>query len=123
MPSLSKQSATLVEEFGVAGDRHDDPNGYSVNFVTICQDHGLAPMLSGLPGGNCQCPHWGHGFKGRPTIRYPDREETVQADEAFYISQGHTPAAEGGTKFVPCSPAEQLAATTEGIKKAVAPDA
>ena len=55
MPKLSKQTASLVEDFGVAEDRHDDLDGYTVNFVTIRQDHDLAPMLSGLPGGNCPC--------------------------------------------------------------------
>jgi hypothetical protein len=58
MPKLSKQTASQVEDFGVAEDRYDDLDGYTVNFVTIRQAHDLAPMLSGLPGGNCACPHW-----------------------------------------------------------------
>ena len=123
MPKLSKQSASLVEDFGVAEDRHDDLDGYTVNFVTIRQSHDLAPMLAALPGGNCACPHWGYVFKGRLTIRYPDHEETVEAGEAFYMTPGHAPAAEAGTEFVQFSPAEQLAATTDAIKKAMAGDA
>ena len=123
MPKLSKQSASLVEDFGVAEDRHDDLDGYTVNFVTIRQDHDLAPMLSGLPGGNCPCPHWGYVFKGRLTIRYGDHEETVEAGEAFYMPPGHAPAAEAGTEFVQFSPAEQMATTTAAIKKAMAPKA
>ena len=123
MPALSKLNASIVEDFGVAEDRHDDLDGYTVNFVTIRQDHDLAPMLSTLPGGNCSCPHWGYVFKGRLTIRYDDHEETVEAGEAFYMSPGHTPAAEAGTEFVQFSPAEQMAATTEAIKKAMSQDA
>lgn len=123
MPKLSKQSASLVEDFGVAEDRHDDLDGYTVNFVTIRDSHDLAPMLASLPGGNCSCPHWGYVFKGRLTIRYADHEETVEGGEAFYMSPGHAPAAEAGTELVQFSPAEQLAATTEAIKKAMAGDA
>jgi hypothetical protein len=39
------------------------------------------------------------------------------------MSPGHAPAAEAGTELVQFSPAEQLATTTEAIKKAMAPDA
>jgi len=123
MPKLSKQSASLVEDFGVAEDRHDDIDGYTVNFVTIRQSHDLAPMLASLPGGNCTCPHWGYVFKGRLTIRYADHEETVEAGEAFYMTPGHAPAAEAGTELVQFSPAEQLATTTDAIKKAMAGNA
>jgi hypothetical protein len=123
MPKLSKQNASQVDDFGVAEDRHDDLDGYTVNFVTIRQTHDLAPMLASLPGGNCPCPHWGYVFKGRLTIRYADHEETVEAGEAFYMSPGHAPAAEAGTELVQFSPAEQLAATTDAIKKAMAGNA
>ena len=119
MPKLSKQSASLVDDFGVAEDRHDDIDGYTVNFVTIRQTHDLAPMLKALPGGNCSCPHWGYVIKGRLTVRYDDGEEIIEAGDAFYMSPGHAPAAEEGTELVQFSPADQLAATTDAIKKAM----
>ena len=119
MPTLSRQTASLVDDFGVAEDRHDDLDGYTVNFVTIRQTHSLAPMLAALPGGRCMCPHWGFVFTGRLTIRYADHEETVEAGEAFYMSPGHVPAAEEGTEFVQFSPADQLSATVDAIKKAM----
>ena len=62
-------------------------------------------------------------FKGRLTIRYGDHEETVEAGEAFYMTPGHAPAAEAGTELVQFSPAEQMAATTDAIKKAMAQNA
>jgi hypothetical protein len=120
MPKLSKQSASLVDDFGVAEDRHDDLDGYTVNFVTIRETHDLAPMLAGLPGGKCSCPHWGYVLKGCLTIRYGDNEETVESGEAFYMSPGHAPAAEAGTEFVQFSPAEEFAATADAIKRALA---
>jgi hypothetical protein len=120
MPKLSKQHASVVDDFGVAEDRHDDLDGYTVSFVTIRQSHDLGPMLAALPGGNCPCPHWGYVLKGRLTVRYRDREETVEAGEAFYMSPGHAPSAEAGTELVQFSPAQQLTATTDAIKKAMA---
>lgn len=119
MPKVSKQNAPQIDDLGVAEDHHEDLDGYTVNFVTIRQDHDLGPMLKALPGGHCTCPHWGYVFKGRLTVRYDDRVETVEAGEAFYISPGHAPAAEAGTEFLQFSPADQLAATTDAIRKAM----
>jgi Cupin domain len=119
MPKVSKQNASHVDDFGVAEDHHEDLDGYTVNFVTIRQDYDLGPMLEALPGGSCSCPHWGFVLKGRLTVRYDDREETVEAGEAFYMSPGHAPAAEAGTEFVQFSPADQLAETTAAIMNAM----
>jgi mannose-6-phosphate isomerase-like protein (cupin superfamily) len=119
MPKVSVKTASLVDDFGVAEDRHEDLDGYTVNFVTIRHDHDLAPMLKALPGGNCSCPHWGYVFKGRLTVHYDGRDEVIEAGEAFYMPPGHAPAAEAGTELVQFSPADKLAATTDAIKKAM----
>jgi hypothetical protein len=108
MPKASKESVTEVKDFGVAVDRTADLGGYTVNFVSIRQDHDLAPMLSGLPGGRCPCPHWGYIVKGRVTVRYADHEEVYEAGDAFYMPPGHTPAAVTGTEVIQFSPSDQL---------------
>ena len=38
--------------------RSGDLDDIMVSFVTIPQGHSLAPLLRGLPGDSCQCPHW-----------------------------------------------------------------
>jgi hypothetical protein len=43
MPKTSKQTAPLVDGFGVGEDRHEDLDGYTVSFGTIRQTHDLAP--------------------------------------------------------------------------------
>src|SRR5690242_17694275 len=88
----------------------------TVDFVTIKESHSLAPLLRGLPGDSCQCPHWGYLFAGKITVSYADREETYQAGDAFYMTPGHVPAAEAGSEFVQFSPKEQLAKTMAVIK-------
>ena len=123
MPKLSKEGAALVDDFGFVQDRHEDVEGYTVNFVTIREDHDLAPMLAVLPGGLCQCPHWGVVLKGRLTVSYTDSTETIEAGEAFYMPPGHTPAAVAGTEFVQFSPAKELAAVMDAVMKGMAGDA
>jgi len=108
MPKASKESITEVKDFGVAEDRTGYLDGYTVNFVSIRQDHDLAPMLSGLPGGRCPCPHWGYVLTGRMTVRYADREEVYEAGDAFFMAPGHAPAAEAGSEFIQFSPSDQL---------------
>ena len=121
MPKVSKASAAHVDEMGPAEDRHEDVDGYTINFVTIREHADLAPMMQGLPNDNCPCPHWGYIFKGRLTLKYGDREEAFKAGDAFYIPPGHTPSAVAGSEFVQFSPSEPLhefeAAMLENVKR------
>jgi len=119
MPKVSKESVTEVRDYGVAEDRTGDLDGYTVNFVSIRQDHDLAPMLSGLPGGRCSCPHWGYVIKGRMIVRYADHEEVCEAGDAFYMPPGHAPAAEAGTEFIQISPSDQLQEVEAAVVKAM----
>jgi hypothetical protein len=116
VPRLSKDSAPDVEDFGPAIDRGGQLDDYTVDFVTIRQGHSLAPMLKGLPGDSCQCPHWGYMLAGKITVAYPDHDEVYQAGDAFYMPAGHVPEAETGSEFVQFSPREQLAETVAAIK-------
>ena len=115
MAKVSKETTEKVSEFPVAVDRSSDLDGYTVNFVSILEAHDLAPMLKVLPGEHCSCPHWGYVFKGSLTVTYGDRTEVIEAGDAFYMTPGHTPAAEAGTEFVMFSPADELAATDAAI--------
>jgi hypothetical protein len=108
MPKASKQSASKVVDYGPAEDRTEEFGGYTMNFVSVRQQTDLAPLLKGLPGDSCQCPHWGYMFKGRMTIRYADREEVIEAGDAFYLPPGHVPAADAGSDFVQFSPTDEL---------------
>ena len=108
MPKASRQSASQVVDHGPAEDRTEELGGYTMNFVSIRQPTDLAPLLRGLPGDSCQCPHWGYLFKGKLTVRYADHEEAIEAGDAFYMPPGHVPAGAAGTEFVQFSPSEEL---------------
>lgn len=64
----------------------------------------LAPLLKGLPDDLCQCPHWGYLFKGRVVVRYADREEMIEAGQAFYMPPGHAPEALEELELIQFSP-------------------
>jgi hypothetical protein len=108
MPKVSRDSAE-VEDVGILVDRHGDLDGYTANFLTFREDLDATPFLKGLPGDRCTCPHWGYVLKGRLTYRFADREEVVEAGEAFYLPPGHIPVQnEPGTEFVQFSPTKEL---------------
>jgi mannose-6-phosphate isomerase-like protein (cupin superfamily) len=111
MPKVSRESAE-VEDVGIVVDRHGDVDGYTVNFVTFREDLDATPLLRGAPHDQCQCPHWGYVTKGRLTYRFADREEVVEAGEAFYLPSGHIPVQnEPGSEFVQFSPTKELLET------------
>ena len=104
MPKVSKDSAAHVEQHGPVDDRHDDLDGYTVNFVSFAQDIDATPLLKGLPDDSCPCPHWGYVLEGRVTFRFTDREEVFEAGDAFYLPPGHIPVVQAGTVYVQFSP-------------------
>ncbi len=119
MARVSKDTTESVKDLGVALDRSSTLEDYTVNFVTIREASDLAPLLAGLPGGHCSCPHWGYLLAGEMTIRYGDEVETIVPGDAFYLPPGHTPAAAAGTEFVQFSPADLLAETEAAMAAAM----
>jgi hypothetical protein len=94
----------------------NDVDGYTINFVTFKTEMDHSPLLKGLPGDSCQCPHWGYVIEGRMTWRFDDgREEVYEAGDAFYAPAGHVPIAEAGTEYAQFSPADELKQTSEAI--------
>jgi len=118
MPRVSKESASQGGEFGPVTDRSDEVEGYSVNFTTFHVDMDQTPMLKGLPGDRCQCPHWGYVTKGSFTCRTGDGEETFRAGDAFYLPPAHVGVSnEPGSEMVQFSPTEELRKTEEVIMR------
>jgi len=116
MSHLSRASVT-PQDLGIAVQHSGSLDDTTVDFVTIRQDHSLAPLLKGLPDDRCQCPHWGYLFSGQLTVEYADRTEVIEAGEAFYMPPGHAPAATAGSEFVQFSPTAELAVTLAAIER------
>jgi hypothetical protein len=116
MPKVSKDSAAHVEDHGPVEDRHEDVEGYTINFVSFRGDIDGTPMLRGLPDDRCPCPHWGYVLKGRLTYRFADHEEVFEAGDAFYLPPGHIPLADAGSELVQFSPSEELSRVTTAMQ-------
>ena len=68
-----------------------------------------APLLIGMPGDLCQCPHWGTVLKGSIHVRYADgKEETVRAGDVYYWPPGHTVRVDEDYEAVEFSPARAM---------------
>jgi hypothetical protein len=61
----------------------------------------------------CQYSHYGYVLKCRMRVRYADREEAVEAGDAYYLAPGHAPMMEAGTEIVEFSPKEEYQKTME----------
>ena len=109
MPKVSRESAEHVESHGPVEDRHEDLEGYTVNFLTMTQTIDATPLFDGLPDGRCSCPHWGYVFKGRMWFRSNAGEESYGPGDAFYVLPGHTSGAAADSEFLIFSPSEQIA--------------
>jgi len=108
MPKFSKETAADVREFGPVTDRRQEMDGYTVEFVSFAADADLDGPLQSLPGGACQCPHWGYVIAGRMRFVFADGEETYEAADAFYTPPGHRPYVDAGTEVLQFSPTEEL---------------
>jgi len=69
----------------------------------------FGPLLEGLEGDHCQCPHWGYVIEGRIRVGYQDgTEELVNAGDLYYWPSGHTIVVEEAVRMVEFSPHDQM---------------
>lgn len=78
------------------------------------------PLLAGLPGDLCQCPHWGFLLKGRVRVFYADREEVLEAGEAYYMPPGHATFVEQDCEQLHFSPQGEYKKTLEALQRNLA---
>ena len=105
VPATLESNGVVIQE-AEWGDIH-------VGFEAYEEEFDLAPLLKGLPDDMCQCPHYGYVLEGRMRVRYADREEVVEAGDAYYMEPGHSPVMEAGTELVEFSPKDEYRKTME----------
>ncbi|MEW6581594.1 MAG: cupin domain-containing protein [Actinomycetota bacterium] len=120
MPSVSRNRIANIDDYGAVEDRHEDVDGTTVAFLTFREEVDAAPLLRGLPGDRCNCPHWGYVFTGKVTFALDDREEVYEAGDAFCVPPGHVPHVAPGTEYLQFSPAEELRAVSDHIQRTFA---
>jgi hypothetical protein len=119
MPTTSPDRIDL-QDHGMVEVRTCELDGITVDYLSVKQPVDMAFMLSSLPDGRCQCPHWGIVTKGSFTVQYADRSEAVEQGDVFHMTPGHVPTYAVGTELVQFSPTDELKATDQAIQQAMA---
>jgi hypothetical protein len=118
MPTATRASMPETDH-GPVVERSSELGPYTVDIVSFRQDMDMAEMYAPLPGGRCDCPHWGTLLKGRMVVHYEDHDEVIEAGDQYYMSPGHVPEITAGTEFVMFSPTDGMAATNAAIQAAM----
>jgi hypothetical protein len=118
VPNVSKETASetiAINGLDVRLEHLD--GGYSVCFESHSADADLADLFRGLPDDRAQLSRWGYVIKGKVGFRFPDREETYEAGDAYYVPPDHTPVHYAGAEIVEFSPTEILGETIPVVMK------
>jgi hypothetical protein len=88
-----------------------DATGYSKmggEYFSLGAGTDLTPLLHGLEGDMCQCPHWGYILDGSITaILTNSEQELTNKGDLFYWPPGHTIKTDEGAEFILFSPQEE----------------
>lgn len=108
MKRRAEQLPTQIDENGVKF-RTAEWSGLTVAHVCFPKGADAAPLLTEMPEGLCQVPHWGYVIKGSIHVRFADgREEIVRAGDAYYWPPGHTVRTDEDYEAIEFSPAKEM---------------
>lgn len=87
-----------------------------VSFETYREEYDSRPLLRGLPGDRCECPHWGVVLDGSMRVIYGEEEEVIGAGALYYLRAGHNIVVAPGTWLIELSPREAFAAHVSAVE-------
>lgn len=68
----------------------------------------ITPLLHGLVGDLCQCPHWGYVMSGGLVVTYADgSEDACNGGDVFYWPPGHTVRVDDAAEVILFSPRDE----------------
>ncbi len=89
-------------------------------YVELPAGTDLGPLLKGLPGDACTCPHWGFLIKGQILVgNVGEKDERLEAGQLFYLHPGHTAKVDKDAAFVEFSPEGQYNEVLEHVLEKV----
>jgi hypothetical protein len=116
MPKVSRNTAShSVQLEGLDVRLEHLEGGYSVCFESHTADANLGALFRGLPDDRCPLPRWGYVVKGKVSFVFPDRKETFEAGDAYYVPPGHVPVHYAGAEIVEFSPTDVLEKTIKVV--------
>lgn len=118
----SVQDMPVEMELGELRTKAFDGGGTYTRHIALPAGTDFTPLLAGLPGDVCPCPHWGQVLEGSITLKYTDgTEETNQAGDVFYWPAGHVGWTTTGVVFLELSPTEQILPVLEHLSRQLQP--
>jgi hypothetical protein len=104
----SNELPALIDARGSRVLSKADFGGMVAAYFEVAKGTDLRPLLEGLPGDACSCPHWGYIISGAVHVDYGNGgPAVVEAGEVFYLPPGHTAWFEEDSKLVEFSPEDE----------------
>ena len=103
---INKENIPVISE----GDGNimrvlNDFGGFAVSYHEFKKGTDFTPVLKGLPGDMCPCPHYGYILEGAFRFIYPDgTEETYTTGDVYYAPAPHNAIVDEDTRLVDFSP-------------------
>ncbi len=115
MQSFERESMSVVTKGDGVDVRVEEAGGMAVGFCRFPAGADWRPLLEGLEGDLCQCPHWGYMLKGSIRMHTPDGPKDYVAGQAFYWAPGHAGEALEDVEYVDFSPVAELQAVNDHV--------
>jgi hypothetical protein len=120
MEAFTRETMSVAMEGDGLEIRLEEAGEMTVGFFRLPGGTDLRPLLHGLEGDLCQCPHWGYMLKGTLRMHTPAGPKEYQAGQAVYWAPGHAPEALEDVEYVDFSPTQELNAVLEHVKQQAA---
>jgi hypothetical protein len=120
MEAFTRERMSVAMEGDGLEIRLDEAGEMTVGFFRFPGGTDLRPLLHGLEGDLCQCPHWGYMLKGTLRMHTPAGPMDYQAGQAFYWGPGHAPEALEDVEYVDFSPTQELKTVLDHVKQQAA---
>lgn len=120
MEAFTREMMSVAFEGGGVEVRTEEAGEMTVGLFRLPGGTDMRPLLHGLEGDLCQCPHWGYMLKGTVRMHTPNGPKDYKAGQAFYWAPGHAPEALEDVEYVDFSPTQELNAVLEHVKQQAA---
>lgn len=107
MEAFSPDDLSIVFEAAGAQIRSVEAGDMTIAFYDLPAGVDARPLLQGLPGGACHCPHWAYVISGKLRIHTANGAHDVEAGQAFHVEPGHAPETLERTVMFEVSPTKQ----------------
>ena len=117
MEAFTREMMSMAFEGGGVEVRTEEAGEMTVGMFRLPSGTDMRPLVHGLEGDLCQCPHWGYMLKGTVRMHTPDGPKDYKAGQAFYWAPGHAPEALEDVEYVDFSPTQELHAVLNHVQQ------